>query len=353
VKKILICGYFGFGNAGDELILENVSFGIKNEIPDADFTAMYKKPPAINYVPQLRLMDRWNPFSVIKQLLNTNLVICAGGLFQDLTGSLSLWYYLAIIFLAKMFGKKVLLFGVDFTPINGKLNKWFLKKTLLFVDKICARSEGSMKFLEELGVERNVILTADSVFSQAYLGSGIPKPDTNKLKKVGIILKFNGKNENEYLSIISDMCASLRNNLNADIVFIPFHLERDLEISLKAASRFKFGVSIERWQKPQDLFEIINSVDFLLSQRFHALIAGVMLKVPMLGISDDKKLEFFFNELGQKHLILNKIEVNKIAGIVKAVWDTRNAFKNSLIKKLPVLKSRSFLNIKQAINLLS
>ena len=295
MKKILICGYFGFGNAGDELILENIAAGIKNKIPDADFTVMYKNPPEIEYLPQIRLSDRWNPISVVKELLNTDLLICAGGLFQDLTGSFSLWYYLAVIMLAKMFGKKVLLFGVDFTPINRKLNKVLLKKTLHFVDKICARSEGSVEFLKEIGVESNVILTADSVFLHQNLVSKVFNPENDRLQKVGIVLKNKGNDENAYIQTISEMSKSLKNNLNVEIVFIPFHLERDLDISLKVSKALDFAVTITRWRKPQDLFEIIKNTDFFRAA-YNVLLnkdRGPKLAPFILALGEEKVIRLF------------------------------------------------------------
>ena len=353
MKKVLVCGYFGFGNAGDELILDSIVSGLSAETAGAEFSVMYRKPFRPFCRVPVKVVDRWNPLSVLSAIQETDLLVCGGGLFQDITSSLSLWYYCAVILAAKAFRKKTLLFGVDFAPVSKNKNKRLLNKVLRLVDKICVRSEGSLKFLEEIGVRGNVLLTADAVLNYPYSGA---KRRAAGLSRVGLILKKkkgpSGSREEPIDSAV-EMCNAIRSRLNAEIVFIPFHLDRDFDISVEVAGKLKFSATVARWQNPRDLFEIMKGTDFILSQRYHGLVIGAMLNLPVMGISNDKKLEYFFNELGQKHLLLDSIDQDKIADIMNTVWEWRSDYTSLLEKNLAKMRCRAFLNITQGAQLLN
>jgi polysaccharide pyruvyl transferase WcaK-like protein len=109
---------------------------------------------------------------------------------------------------------------------------------------------------------------------------------------------------------------------------------------------------IARWSEPSEVFDILSSVDFIVSQRLHGLIIGTMLGIPLLGISDDHKLEFFLKETGQKFLRLSGMDINVVTGIINDIWQWRGDFKKLIDDNLPKLKYRSYLNIKGVAELL-
>ena len=349
MKKVLLCGYFGFNNAGDELILESITGLLMRETRELEIVVLSKDPMLTATMYNVRAVNRWNPVSVICAIADSQMIISAGGLFQDITGTLSLCYYLVLIIIAKLLTKKIVLYGVEFAPIRCRFNRYLLKKILVFVDKIAVRSEGSREFLEELNIKDNVILSADAIIG--YCKNAASKRQNDKIKAIGIVLKetaMGGRRENSYI----DLCNTLVRRFQSELLFIPFHLERDLKLSFRIAQKLSFPVRISRWSSPGDLIEIIQDVDFLISQRLHALIIGAMLQIPMLGLSDDPKLRYFFSEFGQKHLLASKFNSDIIVDTITDIWNWKEKFREILKEKLPKLEYRSYMNLSAVQELL-
>ncbi|MFN3966115.1 MAG: polysaccharide pyruvyl transferase CsaB [Endomicrobiia bacterium] len=346
-KRIVIAGYFGFKNAGDELILESIIDSLRKEIIDIHIDVLSNAPSEtiLNY--KVNAVNRWNPFEIIKTIKNSDLLIMAGGLFQDITGIFSLYYYLAIIILGKIFGKSIFLYGVEFAPIRYKFNCYILKKVLKFANKIAVRSTGSLEFLKNLGIQKNVILSADIVISYpvVYLKQ---RPKERKLKKIGLILKNSPKN----FGIFIEICESLFSNLNADLFFIPFHLDRDLNFSLQISKALDFPTRIICWNRANELFYIISKMDFVMTQRLHGLILSTLLRIPVLGISSDPKLQFFFDEFGQKLFSNGNLSADLIVNTISDIWKWQDEFKKNIENNLPQLQYRALLNTLHAVKLL-
>ncbi|MDI6641760.1 MAG: polysaccharide pyruvyl transferase CsaB [Elusimicrobiota bacterium] len=348
MKKVLLCGYFGFNNAGDELILESITELLKSENKELEIVVLSKNPMSTATMYNVSSVNRWNPISVIRAIVRSKIVISSGGLFQDLTGTISLYYYLALIVIGKLLGKKIVLYGVEFAPVRYRFNRYLLKKILPIVDRIAVRSEGSREFLKKLNIRNNVVLSADAIIGFYKVES---KNQCDKIKTIGVVLKETTKDElveNSYV----DLCNILMRRFQAELLFIPFHLERDLKLSVRVAQKLSSPVRIGRWNKPKDLLALIREVDFLISQRLHALIIGAMFQIPMLSLSNDPKLMYFFSECGQKHLTLDKFNSDVIAETITDIWSWKEKFRKILKENLPKLKYRSYLNLSTVSELL-
>lgn len=115
MAKVLISGYYGFKNFGDEAILsvlvthlKEVGADITVLSSDTDYTA---KKYSVNSV---RSFDMVN---VLKEIQNTDVLISGGGsLLQDVTSLKSLVYYSFIIALALLLNKKVIVFAQGIGP---------------------------------------------------------------------------------------------------------------------------------------------------------------------------------------------------------------------------------------------
>ncbi|MFC1560297.1 polysaccharide pyruvyl transferase family protein, partial [Candidatus Margulisiibacteriota bacterium] len=108
--KILLAGYFGCGNLGDEAILEALIAGIKKYIPDPQITVLSGNPEETAECYDVVAFDRTNLRSFRRNLKNCDVFILGGGgILQDITSSKSLYYYLYLVRTAKRYKKKVVL----------------------------------------------------------------------------------------------------------------------------------------------------------------------------------------------------------------------------------------------------
>jgi polysaccharide pyruvyl transferase WcaK-like protein len=101
--KIALSGYYGFDNSGDEALLSAITSTIRKIEPRASFVVFSGCPGQTARLHGLRAVNRMNPYSVTRELMQSDLLISGGGsLFQDVTGPRSLPYYISIVALAKI-----------------------------------------------------------------------------------------------------------------------------------------------------------------------------------------------------------------------------------------------------------
>ena len=107
--KVLLSGYYGFGNVGDESVLQAIIQGLRDGNPDIKITVLSATPKITKELNGVNAIHRNNWLKIITRMLKTNVFISGGGtLFQNVTSTRSLYYYLSLILLAKIFFKKVM-----------------------------------------------------------------------------------------------------------------------------------------------------------------------------------------------------------------------------------------------------
>ena len=139
--KILLSGYFGFDNVGDEAILNAMVKGIRKEMPDAELVAMSANPELTARKNGIRAIDRMSIISIMKEMRDMDLFISGGGsLFQDVTSRRSILYYLGVAYLAKViFKKKVMIYSQGIGPVTDPKNRERMAKLFRKLDIINVR----------------------------------------------------------------------------------------------------------------------------------------------------------------------------------------------------------------------
>jgi polysaccharide pyruvyl transferase WcaK-like protein len=94
MHKILLAGYYGLNNIGDEAILEKFIQTIQEISKDVQITVMSGKPEFTEKVYGVTAIDRKDFFKVNREIKRNNIVIFGGGsLLQDVTSKRSIYYY--------------------------------------------------------------------------------------------------------------------------------------------------------------------------------------------------------------------------------------------------------------------
>ena len=163
--NLLISGYYCFNNLGDEFILISIISELHLKNKDISITVLSANPAKTASLYKVNSINRWNPYKIIKEITRSQVIVLGGGgLFQDMTSSLSLYYYLLVMFLAKLFSKKLFVYSVNINELayfNRLLASFMLKKA----DMITVREKRSLQVLEKLGINpQKAELTADPVF---------------------------------------------------------------------------------------------------------------------------------------------------------------------------------------------
>ncbi|MFH1368836.1 MAG: polysaccharide pyruvyl transferase CsaB [Elusimicrobiota bacterium] len=340
--RILISGYYGFDNAGDELILECMVGNIRLNINNAEIAVLSANPEKTSSTYKVASVNRWNPFSILKSIARTDILISGGGgLFQDKTTSLSLYYYIGIIILAKLFRKKVFVYAVGISKMKF-YNTPLLYCALKLVDFITVRNKESLEtFGRHAAKLKNVEITTDPVFSRTLPARKIA--DSNPT--VAMILRPSLKGEHP-VELFAKLADSVSQLLSAKILFVPFQLPCDYSFSLKVMNLMRSDSRIVLWKEPKQLIDIFSDVDLVISQRLHGLILATLRGIPLIGVFNDSKLTGFMNEIGQKNMTnLSDDNLYSMLAIINDLWEWREEFHKNAIEMLPSFKRRSARNI--------
>lgn len=106
MSNIVISGYYGFGNAGDEAMLNAIVDSIRDIEPTANITVISGNPSETSKKHNLQAVGTFAMFPIMSALMKADLLISGGGsLLQDATSIRNTYYYLSIMSMAKMLGK--------------------------------------------------------------------------------------------------------------------------------------------------------------------------------------------------------------------------------------------------------
>ncbi|HEY8416213.1 MAG TPA: polysaccharide pyruvyl transferase family protein, partial [Thermaerobacter sp.] len=170
---VVISGFYGPGNTGDEAILE-VLVGLLRRRGYEDITVFSTRPEFTARRHGVKSVYRgWRRHLLAKAraLLRAGVFISGGGgLLQDTTPTFlfkgPVPYYLLIATWARLAGCWVLFLGQGVGPLRGRWTRWLTRQLADYADVIAVRDAESLAVLDDVGVTRPPRrLLADFVFA--------------------------------------------------------------------------------------------------------------------------------------------------------------------------------------------
>ncbi len=345
MKKLLLAGYYGFGNLGDEAILEMTLNQIFEITGRENITVLSGSKITTSKKYNVNTIDRYNVFSILNALMHSNVLIFGGGsLLQDVTSNRSIYYYLFLIRLAKLMNNKVVMLSQGIGPIVNKKSIKAVKNTLSLVDYITVRDKYSKEFLEALGVyEKKIFLSTDPVID---IRKNEPvKHEKQSVKKVCFSLR-NWKDSDVSIKI-SEVAEKLIDS-GIECHFIPFYYKEDLllinEVEEILGSK---AVYYKKRLTTGDAFDIIKTMDVMVGVRLHSLIFAAAANVPIVAVSYDQKVDNFVNSVNMKiACTIDNIDENIIYNEIIHKINNESEEKEKLLKSVEKLRELTNINYK-------
>lgn len=313
--RILISGYYGFNNIGDESILTAVIGSMKEKLEDIEITVLSHDPASTAEKYDIKSCDRKSLSAILSALRRCDLLVSGGGsLLQDVTSKKSILYYLFIIAAAVVLRKPFFIYSQGIGPINSNFNRRLTALVLKRAKGIVVRDVSSKQFLNEIGIsEDRVVVTADPVL-------GIKPVDLGKGKEIllqegfrkqadSIVAGFAIKERHIDSGFMDEMALSMERLIkeqNVQVVLIPFHYSEDMAPAAELERRL--GVrglgdrvcTIRHKHLTEDMMSLIGNMDILVGVRLHSLIHAAIMGIPMIGIAYDPKINSFLHSIGMK-----------------------------------------------------
>ena len=356
MKNILISGYYGFNNTGDEAMIETMSTLLAKR--DCSLTVLSSNPDRTRELYNVQAYDRFKFSEIRKAIKQADLVVSGGGtLFQDITSKKSIWYYLGIIKLAQFLHKKVVVAYQGMGPLDTKFYRRMVKNTLnkKSVKFVGLRDNKAIEFAKQIGIkEEKIIFSSDMIFMMKPPASErvdkIIKDNVLNYEEgqrlIGISTReWSDKDRTDELAKAADLIVE---RYNARIVFFPFHKPKDAEISKIVMHKMKHedkACLMPNRYLPSEILGAMGRMDVNIGVRLHSLIFSACGNVPTIGISYDPKIDGFldmihlnpvctYEEMDAKKIadeVGNKL-VNKDVNYVETIEEFRKKGEEALEK---------------------
>jgi polysaccharide pyruvyl transferase CsaB len=315
MKRIAVAGYYGYGNIGDEAILEALAQRLAS-YPEIRTSVLSSNPSYTFKTQGLSAVSRRNPFAVIKAIVNSDFLVSGGGgLIQDSSSLRSPYFYLCQILLTIILARRFVILGQGIGPLRGAFARLLTRELFKEAQAITVRDLNSKTFLmESLPPDFDITVTADIALmlqsaskeraEDILYDEGVSDLPTPIL---GVSIKGKPKDKKTagfYASAISSFIAETQGG----VLFIPFFPKYDSVFAEKVMAGIKGPSAILRKQyKPSEILSVFGTMDHILAGRYHGIIFASIAEKSFTPIMYDPKIEYLLNELGIENNIITPV----------------------------------------------
>lgn len=366
-KRVGISGSYGGLNLGDEAILKVMVTELRRALPveitvftrDAENT---RRNHDVDHVVQARDLPRNEALKVIKTL--DLLILGGGGILYDAEAET----YLREVVLAHEAGVPVMVYAVSAGPLKDRSNRSLVRDALNPVAAITVRDRQSLQLFEEIGIQKEIALTADPVVllepetledhGDILLAEAVDLTD----RLIGLSVRELGPaapdiDIEHYHRLVANAADFLIDRFEAEVVFFP--LERrmyDVQHSHGVVARMRHAqhaTVLRREYSPGQLVTLLKHFDFTVGMRLHFLIFSALAGVPFMGLPYATKITGFLEELRLEALGLEHISAGQLIARVDRAWAMRDELRTRIHTALTEMQQRARINNETAVRLLT
>lgn len=291
MKKIVISGYYGFNNFGDEAILSVLINKLK--LLNLNITIFSVSPQLTSKTYNVNSIQTFDYRNVAKEIKHADILISGGGsLLQDVTSIKSLLYYCWVIFNALLYRKKVIIFAQGIGPINSKFAAFIVKNILKKCDYISVRDENSKKLLDSWNIKSDIV--CDPIYS-------LKLPERLVEPILGVQLRdFHSLNET-LLNKLADAMIEKFSDKKIEIFSLQDKLDLPVADKFKQILKSKapdINIEVLSNLSINDCIRRISNLEYMIAMRFHALLISLMYGIKSAAINYDIKVEKLANCAG-------------------------------------------------------
>lgn len=286
---VVLCGYYGFHNLGDDLLAESILMllercGIKKERVGI-LSAM---PAESEKMLSITAANRWRIIEVYQLLKRSQtLLLGGGGLFQDTTSVRSCLYYWGIVLLARCCGCSVWTVGQSVGPFRSAFSRLLAKSAFRHCCWVGVRDERSQIMLKNWGIHSH--LSPDLVM--AFTPPSYTEGDESILLNLRPWKKI-------FLEEVIHAAKVLSSDFEIKIRCVAF-AEEDFSLfkSLQAEHRLPEG-DIFLVRTLEDFTKAACGASAAIGMRLHFSVLCVLVGIPVIAAAYDPKVHSFAEEWG-------------------------------------------------------
>lgn len=332
-RKVILSGFYGAGNLGDELILRSIASALKAADPAVQVVVAAENPRQVELHHGLQAFKRADVYESAYQLHTADAVVVGGGgLWHDLTfhragglaslingSTMSIAGFGNLPLMGRVLGIPYHVIGLGAGPLHDQDAKAMVRYLAGQTESILVRDEDSRSAIAATGIEASSIRSApDVVYAVDLPDGGTRAQSTNALRALKAeghrLLGVNLRRwAHEDMDVVLTQVEKAINAAAAHeplaVIGIPMQAgaTHDRAILDRLGSRLSANVSFFLMPDPPtfDAFDqCIGELDALITMRLHAALLAHRRALPTVGLVYDPKVRRHFEEVRRSDFAL-------------------------------------------------
>lgn len=327
---VLLAGYYGFGNTGDEAILAAILDGLLARAPSSRALVVSGDPSATAAQHGVEGIFWRDPSAIARGVDASDLVIVGGGgLFQDYWGvdpailltpdHYGISFYAGPAVLAALARKPLALLGVGFGPLGSPESRRIVRGVCEAASYLSVRDADSRELLIGSGVGADrIVLSADAAFGMraaARSGADLLREAGVKPRSPLVAVALRpwalSADPERWEGEVAGALDRLLEKTGGTALFVPFQSsaradEDDRGLAARVRGRMsnpERAAILPEPLSPAKTRVLLSSCDLVLAMRLHAAIFAISGGVPAVALAYDPKVRALLARLDLSSLV--------------------------------------------------
>ncbi len=367
-RHLLIAGFYGHGNLGDEAVLSALLDQCQQTLPDVVPIVASADPDQTSVGHDVTAVDDRSVPALQQAAAKSDLIaIGGGGLFHDYHGvdestlmtgrAWGLTYCATWPVLARMAGRPLMIMAAGVGPLRSAIGQRLTRLVFEQADASTVRDTESRELLSAIGVDvTGIAVSADPAF---LLESTDPRlvrtrlramgvPDGKPLISVALRQWDRTAVGRQWEASVAGALDRLIEERGATVLFVPFQTqpgdpETDDIIAARVRQLMRRPDAV-RMGDPDLTVSVVQGVfeasHLVLAMRLHAVILAASARAALLAIRYDDKVSHTLARLGLEAYAadLSSMTVDSLAHRLSCAWDDRDRIRAILDVHLPAVR---------------
>lgn len=322
--EILLTGFYGHGNLGDELIMKTIVDTVTARWSNARFTIATVNATYIEKRYGLAAVSLKDVAATARIADQTDVALLGGGgLWHDYTfakaggvrvlfdgSAASIGGYARPAIMAKGHGATFHVIGLGVGPLTDPQARAFVKFIGDQTDTIMVRDKTSAAILKSIDGWSNAVSVApDLVYALDLSSTPSLKTPPGRRRLVLNLRPWTGVDMDAFLDRLAQVLRPILDEHPHDVICLPMQLGAAHDTRILADFMTRMGDcpgTVFQWDGDLDAaLALIKSADAVVAMRLHACLLAHRFGVPVVGLAYDPKVTEHFLELDRPNSVLS------------------------------------------------
>ena len=379
-SRLLIAGYYGYANTGDEAILAAMLQDLRALRPDLEVVVVSGDPEGTAARHRVQSVAANDIPAILDAAQAVDAVLLGGGgIFHDYWGCptdslltrdhVGIPFYGAFPLLAGLTGRPCMIYAVGVGPLLSAEGSRLTRATFAQASLATVRDEESLDILRKIGVNSTEVrVTADPAFGlrpDEIAGRMIMTDFCSDPGRPRVALCLRPWETDvspvswaEKVAVVLD---AFIEQTGAFLVFVPFHtlpdyeITNDVVVAERVADRMtaRSSVAVLRGRlAPEVVAGVVAACDLVVGMRLHSLVFAAIAAVPAVGLVYDPKVLSVMRRLGLEDYAVPLGDIDRLGERMAMAWQRREEISAELAARSAGLRQQAAENATLAVSLL-